>query len=64
METLVLIILAISLHYALDYLGDVNKIDCPDYCEVDHEHTIRIKEFDEISKEESGEEESKTKKEN
>ena len=59
METLVLIILAISLHYALDYLGDLNEIDCPDYCEVDHEHVIKEKEFDEISKEESSEKENK-----
>ena len=41
METLVLIVFAVTLHYALDYLGERNKIDCPPYCEVDHKHTIR-----------------------
>tara|TARA_Y100000310_G_scaffold254681_1_gene261823 strand:+ start:435 stop:575 length:141 start_codon:yes stop_codon:yes gene_type:complete len=40
METLVLIVFAVALHYTLDYLGERNKIDCPPYCEVDHEHTI------------------------
>ena len=40
MDTLMLIILAVSLHYALDYLDEMNKIDCPSYCEVDHKHVI------------------------
>ena len=44
MDTLVLIIFAVSLHYALDYLDELNKIDCPPYCEVDHEHVIEQKE--------------------
>ena len=40
MDTLVLIIFAVSLHYALDYLDELNEIYCPPYCEVDHEHVI------------------------
>lgn len=38
MQTISLIVLAICIHYAIEYFEEANKIECPSYCEVDHQH--------------------------
>ena len=48
LETIVILALAVGLHYTLEYFSDLNEIGCPTYCEVNHEHKI-IKGDDEES---------------
>ena len=62
-ETVILVILAIGLHYIIDNMKDLGDYTCPYYCEVDHIHKIEEGKFDEILKEES-EKESKDKNQN
>ena len=40
--TIAILVLAVGLHYALEYMSNLNNSDysCPTYCEVDHEHII------------------------
>ena len=38
--TIVYVVLAVALHYTLEYFGNLNQIGCPPYCEVDHKHII------------------------
>ena len=35
---LVLVIIAIAIHYISDYMSNNPEYKCPDYCQVDHEH--------------------------
>jgi hypothetical protein len=40
-EDLIIIILAISIHYAMDLGRDMGNYSCPVYCEVKHKHVIK-----------------------
>ena len=40
-QEIIIIILAIALHYILEE----NPGPCPTYCEVEHEHNIKIEEL-------------------
>ena len=40
-EELIIIILAIFLHYAIEYGSSLGDYSCPSYCEVKHEHIIK-----------------------
>jgi hypothetical protein len=62
-ETVILVILAIGLHYLIEEMKDMGGYTCPYYCGVDHIHKIEKREFDEILKEES-KKESKDKNQN
>ena len=55
-ETVILVILAIGLHYLIEEMKDMGDYTCPYYCGVDHIHKIEKREFDEIFKEESKDE--------
>jgi len=52
----ILVILAIGLHYLIEGMKDLGDYTCPYYCGVDHIHKIEKREFDEIFKEESKDE--------
>ena len=41
--TIAILVLAVGLHYVLEYTTDINNSNysCPSYCEVDHEHLIK-----------------------
>jgi len=49
-ETLVLILVAISIHYISDYMSEHPEYKCPEYCEVDHEHLPIKKEKENVRK--------------
>ena len=36
--TIALLVLAVGLHYALEYSINYSDYECPTYCETDHEH--------------------------
>ena len=40
--TIAILVLAVGLHYALEYMSDPDNSNysCPSYCEVEHEHII------------------------
>ena len=43
-ETIIIIILAVILHYALENINNIGDYSCPSYCGVDHEHIYNKKE--------------------
>ena len=42
---IILIFVAVAIHYISDYMKNNPEYTCPEYCEVDHEH-YNIKELD------------------
>ena len=43
-ETIIIIILAIVLHYAIENINNMGEYSCPIHCGVDHEHIYNEKE--------------------
>ena len=38
MMDLVMIVMAVAIHFISDYMHNYPDYKCPEYCEVDHEH--------------------------
>lgn len=40
MGNLVVLMIAISIHYTVEYMGEHPCYSCPNYCDVDHIHLV------------------------
>ena len=49
-EDLIIILLAIAIHYAIEYGNNLGDYTCPDYCKVKHEHKITKEKLDELTR--------------
>ena len=47
---LIIICIAVTIHYISDYMSKNPEYKCPEYCEVDHEHLPIEKEESDVSK--------------
>ena len=50
-EHIYIIILAITLHYAIEYNKDLGLYGCPQYCEISHNHIISKKQKEKVNNE-------------
>ena len=47
---LIIICIAVTIHYISDYMSKNPEYKCPNYCEVDHEHLPINEEVPNVSK--------------
>ena len=47
---IILIFVAVAIHYISDYMSKNPEYKCPSYCEVDHEHLPINEEVPNVSK--------------
>tara|TARA_Y100001973_G_scaffold106038_1_gene181675 strand:+ start:2665 stop:2847 length:183 start_codon:yes stop_codon:yes gene_type:complete len=49
-EQILIIILAIAIHYLIGYSENMGNYECPEYCKVEHEHIIKKEKLNEYSR--------------